>query len=529
MFLLGILIASYSYAIFLIGVFGYLTKNAVFLITLIWVFLVIKLLKNKFVTQLKKISIKEISQDKFELVTVSIIIILLLINFIGIFIPEISFDALWYHLTIPKLYIDIGKITFIPGGLLYYSALPKMGEILYISALFIDGTTLTKFIHFFFSLLCLISLYGFSRIFVSKKFALLSVLIFYSNLVVLWESTASYIDLIWTFFEIISFWSFFRYISSKNKKDLILSALFLGFAAGTKLLGIRDIVLIIVFITILGFVEKKNFLTIFKDIILYSTTFMIVLSPWIIFSYFYTNNPIYPFLTNIYSLSTTDLFNFLNILREYTILFIKSPDPISPIYIIVLPLIFIYFTSLNLKSKYLSIFVLLSLILWYLTYQVGAEGRYMIPYLALYSTLCSILILKSNTYIRKTLLIIVFIIAFSSILYRGIATLRFLPVVFGQESKGDFLTKNLNFDFGDFYDTDGWFAENIRENDKVLLIGFHNLYYVDFPFVHESYLKPEDSFNYIAAQNTDLPKRYNNWKLVYENDTTNVKVYKDIN
>jgi len=69
MFLLGILIASYSYAIFLIGVFGYLTKNAVFLITLIWVFLVIKLLKNKFVTQLKKISIKEISQDKFELVT----------------------------------------------------------------------------------------------------------------------------------------------------------------------------------------------------------------------------------------------------------------------------------------------------------------------------------------------------------------------------------------------------------------------------------------------------------------------------
>jgi len=149
MFLLGILIASYSYAIFLIGVFGYLTKNAVFLITLIWVFLVIKLLKNKFVTQLKKISIKEISQDKFELVTVSIIIILLLINFIGIFIPEISFDALWYHLTIPKLYIDIGKITFIPGGLLYYSALPKMGEILYISALFIDGTTLTKFIHFF--------------------------------------------------------------------------------------------------------------------------------------------------------------------------------------------------------------------------------------------------------------------------------------------------------------------------------------------------------------------------------------------
>jgi len=211
MFLLGILIASYSYAIFLIGIFGHLTENAVFFITLIWILLVIKLLKNKFVAQLKKISIKEISQDKFELVTISIIIILILINLIGIFIPEISFDALWYHLTIPKLYIDLGKISFIPGGLFYYSALPKLGEILYIPALIVDGTTITKFVHFLFGLFCLISVYGFSRIFVSRKFAILSTLIFYSNIVILWESTASYIDLIWAFFEIISISLFLRF------------------------------------------------------------------------------------------------------------------------------------------------------------------------------------------------------------------------------------------------------------------------------------------------------------------------------
>ena len=109
--------------------------------------------------------------------------------------------------------------------------------------------------------------------------------------------------------------------------------------------------------------------------------------------------------------------------------------------------------------------------------------------------------------------------------YRGIANAKFVPVILGQQTKGEFLTKNLNFKFGDFYDTDGFFAKTIKSEDKVLLYGFHNLYYVNFPFIHESYVKRGDRFNYIVTQNSEVPKRFSHWQMIYENDLTDVKLY----
>ncbi len=72
---------------------------------------------------------------------------------------------------------------------------------------------------------------------------------------------------------------------------------------------------------------------------------------------------------------------------------------------------------------------------------------------------------------------------------------------------------------------DGYFAQNIKPEDTVLLYGFHNLYYVDFPYIHSSWLKRGDKFNYIAIQDGELPKNFEGWHLVYENKTTKVKLF----
>ena len=86
-------------------------------------------------------------------------------------------------------------------------------------------------------------------------------------------------------------------------------------------------------------------------------------------------------------------------------------------------------------------------------------------------------------------------------------------------------SKHLNFSFGDFYDSNNYFKNNIKPNDKVLLYGFHNLYYVDFPFIDSSFAKNSDKFNYIAVQNSKLPKEFSNWKQIYYNEVTKVGVY----
>ena len=133
---------------------------------------------------------------------------------------------------------------------------------------------------------------------------------------------------------------------------------------------------------------------------------------------------------------------------------------------------------------------------------------------------------KYGVFLGKFLLCVIIFISLTSIGYRFIANSKYLPVILGTQTKQEFLTTNLNFAFGDFYDTDGYFAENIKPFDTVLLYGFHNLYYVDFPFVDSSWRQQEDEFNYVAVQKTELPEEFSNWMLVYENEQTMVKLYK---
>ena len=116
-------------------------------------------------------------------------------------------------------------------------------------------------------------------------------------------------------------------------------------------------------------------------------------------------------------------------------------------------------------------------------------------------------------------------IALFSLVYRFGANLKYIPVIVGIQSKSDFLSENLNFSFGDFYDTDGFFERNIKKSDKVLLYGFHNLYYIDFPFIDSSWVKKGDRFNFIAVQNSTLSSRFRSWRLIYYNSLTKVEVY----
>ena len=86
----------------------------------------------------------------------------------------------------------------------------------------------------------------------------------------------------------------------------------------------------------------------------------------------------------------------------------------------------------------------------------------------------------------------------------------------------NFLCRHLKFDFGDFYDCDNWFAKNIKPDDKVLIYNIHNLYYVDFPFDHESWKNPATDYTHIlvgdGGPEFDLP-------LIYQNSQTGVKLY----
>ncbi len=528
MILFALLLGLFAELIFLLGIVHlYYLLYIALLTSIYWVTAFYFLYsRKKQAALLLNNSYKKFS--KFELFLCLSLSILALVNLLGALSPDLAFDALWYHLTLPKLYLMHHGIWHIPGGLLYYSDMPKLGELLYVVTLSLGNEIIGNLVQFFAGIFVSVAIFKIANKYLNRTYSLLAVIIFYSNLAVAWESTTAYVDLIRGIFEVTALWSFIIFSEKGKTKYLLITFSLIGFAIMSKLIALGTL---IIFLALYLYLDSKNKHKILMSVFLLFISLLPSL-PWFIFSYIHTSNPVYPFFTSIYPTSfDMNLLNPVKLIVDLTRELTMADDPISPIYIIAFPLIVLYWKRFSNKHKLIIYYSAIALLAWYITPRTGG-GRFLIPYLPAFSIVIAILInnLRKNIYWEKLtkngLIIIILLLLFTTILYRGLASIKYLPVVIGKESKSEFLTKNLNFNFGDFYDTDGYFSSHIKSTDVVLLIGFHNLYYANFFFIDSSWLKATDKFDYIATQHTKLPSTYKSWKLVYANNLTGIDLYK---
>lgn len=531
MFGIAFAIGSYSYLIFALGLLGILQKEIIFFLTSIFIGFYIFLNRENVKSLCCELHNVLNSLDTHNIYFLVIILICFqaVVNLIGALGPEIAFDALWYHLTLPKIYLIDRSIHYIPGGLLYYSAMPKLIEILYIPALALGNEIVAKLIHYFFGILTLIVTYKLSRKYLSPKYSLLTVLIFYSNLVVAWESTTAYIDLARAFFEIMALWLFINWWEKHDRVLLIKSGMMLGFAISAKLLSIGSLIILLIFIIYKTLLRtQKNHFSSINNLFIFLFFSLLIPLPWFIFSYINNGNPVYPFFTNTYNvrLNYQSLLNPVTFITDMWQLLVTNSDPISPIYIILLPLIVINFSKLKMSEKIIAYYSIACVLLWYFTPRTGG-GRFILPYLPAFSILCA-LIIKQVSYerIRYFIIYIILFLSLITISYRTVANSRYLNVLLGSQTKENFLADNLNYEYGDFYDVDRYFEKNISAKDMILVYGIHNLYYVNFPFIHESWVKKGDKFNYVLIKDNILPKEMKQAKLVYSNEKIKIKLYK---
>lgn len=522
MFTLTLLIGLYAYSIFLLGLLSLLYPLPIFLYTLFFLFIVSRIYTSRIDFTKNLNTLKKIRLTRIDKIILLIFCGQVIVNLIGALGPELSFDALWNHLTFPKLYLIHHQILHVPGELLYYWGIPKLTELLYTAGLAFGNELIPKVTHLIFGLLACVALFQISRKYLSTTISLIVVLLFYSNPVVGWQSTTAYVDLARTFFEVMAFWAFLNWLEKRKLKWFLLSSVIFGLAISAKLVSLVTIPIYLILI----FLQNMDLSKKIKLSIFYTALALFIASPWFAFSFKHSGNPIYPLITNYDTGQGLFLLNPINFIQTIFTLLTRSADPISPLYIIIFPLVLFYSIKF-LRSTIRPVFVfgILSLIVWYFTPQSGG-GRFILPFLPAFSLLSvAALAMVEKKSVKKYLIGLVLFLSIVSIGYRGIANQKYVPLLLGKESKEEFLKKNLHFSFGDFYDTDNYFKNNLKEEDTVLLYGFHNLYYVDFNFIHESWVMKGDRFNYIATQNSVLPNRFSFFRLVYYNPVTNVRLY----
>jgi len=518
---IAFIIAIFSYSIYFLGLLGLLYKPLVVLITVLFWLCVIVLKKYSLFVYFERIK----NFQYTPVITISLIYITVqaLINSIGLYGPEIGFDATWYHLTFPKWYLLFHNITYFPGGPFYYSAMPKLTEMLFTSGLAFGSDFYARAVEFIFGILACIVIYKIGRRFFSAEWAMLLPVIFYSNLVVGWESFSGYIDLSRAFFAGCTLLAFLIYLDTKDKKYFILFSLLAGLTIATKLLALPDIGIYAVALIILE--KDKTILNRIKQVFSFLLLALIPLLPWFIFSFINTGNPIFPMLSSTYKIEGYwQIFNPLFLVKNIWDTFGNSSDPVHPIFLAMLPFYIIFFKKLWKEIPAIVTISVGGIVAWYITPNTGG-GRYVLAYLIPISVMSVYIISHLQKNWQRIFVVFIASVAVISIIYRGIAVAKFIPVITGQESKAYFMSARLQFNLGDFYDTDGYFASHIKPTDKVLIYNFHNLYYVDFPFVYSSWTRSGDTFDYVVLQGGGLPKEYTYWHLVYFNPLTQVSVY----
>ena len=372
MFTLAVFIGIYSYALAILGWLGRLGWGE------IWGVTTVMLMVGLF--HLRKFAVGQIG----HIGLIGLIIAQAGVNLVGAMGPERGFDALWYHLPIPKIWLEAHKIFFI-GGNLYYSAMPKLVDMLYVW-----GETPAKLMHLVFGLLSTAVTYKLARKWLEQKWALLAAVIFYSNLVVGWQSITAYIDLGRTFFEVLAFYLLV------NKK-IYKSAIVIGLAMATKIWAMGSLGILGVLVA-LGMGWRKSV----KFVILA----LVVAAPWYVFAWASTGNPIYP----IGSVPIDVVWGGINILR--------LADPINPIYVMVLPVVWLARKKIPVT---IMAYCLLSFGMWYITPRTGG-GRFLLPYLPVWSVAVAVVIKRlRDEEIKKFLVATVIALAVISIGYRAVA------------------------------------------------------------------------------------------------------------
>ena len=107
---IGLITGILSYLVFGIGLIGKLKGIEVGIVSVIYLIFFVYF----FIKEIKEVrktgDIREITKNKTNRILTVIIFLSVIVNLIGVLGPELGFDALWYHLTIPKIFLQENNI-----------------------------------------------------------------------------------------------------------------------------------------------------------------------------------------------------------------------------------------------------------------------------------------------------------------------------------------------------------------------------------------------------------------------------------
>jgi hypothetical protein len=219
------------------------------------------------------------------------IALLLVLDVVLASAPPTSGDAIAYHLSAPKEWLEAGRIfpiwwdwnTFQPFTTELHQAL---GQALWNGRAAMVVTALLGV----FSVCCV---YGLARELAGRRAAVVAAIVWVAQGMFVWESTGGFVELVLAGFIALSVWHLLALRRSGNPHDALWAGLAAGLAAGTKYHGL--IFALAFAVLLLAMARRRRLLSLGLF-----TAAAVVALPWYVRNWVVAGNPLYPFAAGVF-------------------------------------------------------------------------------------------------------------------------------------------------------------------------------------------------------------------------------------
>ncbi len=213
--------------------------------------------------------------------------------------PETGFDALNYHLGLPRLYIH--RHAIYPTPHIVYSNFPLLGEMLFTFGWLIDSMLLAKLFHLACGLLTVAAIAVVGRRYFCLDAGLLAAVLFMASPIVGFLMQTAYVDLTLTLYVLLTVYAALNWTCALTSRRgwLSLSGLMAGLAFSTKYTGILVLPIVAVIVASMLFSCPPSRRRVLGQSAQFLCVFALTALPWLVKNFTFTGNPIAPLLSNV--------------------------------------------------------------------------------------------------------------------------------------------------------------------------------------------------------------------------------------
>ncbi len=402
------------------------------------------------------------------------------LTFLVALAPATGWDALVYHLTGPRLFIEAGRVSHLID--LPYLGFPQLGEMGFTLGMLLVGDGVASLLHYGYGLLGVIITAALARRAFGQAAAWPAAALLLSVPSLVWLMSRAYVDVTLLFYATAAFYAFIRWRelrahgeAERSSRWLLLMGAFCGFSAGVKYTAL--VVPAALGLSLLWTSRRDGLWVAVGRIAQLAAITVIVALPWLVENWLTTGNPTYPFFfPGLYwdawrdwwydrpgtGLATTAPWRLLIAPLEATVLGTEGGNPydatIGPLLLALTPLLAFVWRGLKREEQAIAGHLLLFLGVNYALWLVGLarsalllQTRLLLPIFGVVAVLGAVALDRMTVLRRPQLAVdwlarVVVGLTLALLLFSTLTTflkIRPMPVVLGLESRDDYLTRRL--------------------------------------------------------------------------------------